>query len=191
MSKHQRTVGRSLVGLDQVRWVCICFSLRRESAGAPAPAEKWFTAPAVAAAVVTSIFTIAGIALKDYLFKWLEERRSDGRTQSAIYERYSHPLVTAAGSLLNRLYEILGRACERLFSSVKSQLENPFHFFDAIYCIDLDSAQDRWRSVMARFEALGIAARIRRFPAVPTPENRHNGCALCTGQYWKRRGGMG
>jgi hypothetical protein len=73
----------------------------------PAPADKWFTAPVLAAAVITSIFTIGGIALKDYLFKLLEERRLDRRTQSAIYERYSHPLVTSAVSLLNRLHEIL------------------------------------------------------------------------------------
>lgn len=78
-----------------------------QAAAAPPPPDKWFTAPVVAAAVVTSIFTILGIALKDYLFKWLEERRFERRKQSAIYERYSHPLVTSAVSLLNRLHEIL------------------------------------------------------------------------------------
>ncbi len=78
-------------------------------AGVPtvAPADKWFTAPSAVAALITSLLTITGIALKDYLFKLLEERRSETRTQSAIYERYSHPLVTSAVSLLSRLHEIL------------------------------------------------------------------------------------
>ncbi|QNI32059.1 hypothetical protein H7849_24130 [Alloacidobacterium dinghuense] len=74
---------------------------------APAQTGKWFTAPAVAAAVITSILTIGGIVLKDYLLKLLEERRSEEKAQSAIYERYSHPLVSSAVSLMNRLHEIL------------------------------------------------------------------------------------
>jgi hypothetical protein len=70
-------------------------------------ADKWMTTPVIAAAVITSLCTIGGIALKDYLFKLLEEHRSERRAQSAIYERYSHPLVTSAISLLNRLHEIM------------------------------------------------------------------------------------
>lgn len=73
----------------------------------PAPAGEWFTVPAVTAALITSIFTVGGIVLKDYIFKLLEERRSQKRTQSAIYERYSHPLVESAVSLLYRFHEIL------------------------------------------------------------------------------------
>jgi hypothetical protein len=85
----------------------LLFLFAQGSAAAPLPGDKWFTAPAVVAAAITAIFTIAGIALKDYLFKLLEERRSYKKAQSAIYERYSHPLVTSAISLLNRLHEIL------------------------------------------------------------------------------------
>jgi hypothetical protein len=81
--------------------------IARGCAAITALQDKWFTAPAVAAAVITAIFTIVGIALKDYLFKWLEERRLERKAQGAIYERYSHPLVTSAVSLLHRLYEIL------------------------------------------------------------------------------------
>jgi hypothetical protein len=62
-------------------------------------------------------------------------------------------------------------AADREFSS-------PFHFFDAIYCINLRQATGRWKAVEARFEALGIAARVRRFPAIETPSNHHIGCAL-------------
>jgi hypothetical protein len=69
-------------------------------------------------------------------------------------------------------------AADRIIASVTEQLRNPFDFFDAIYCINLDSATERWQAVMARFEKLGIASRIRRFPAISTPSNPHIGCAL-------------
>jgi hypothetical protein len=45
--------------------------------------------------------------LKDFILKIFEERRSDQKARSAIYERYSNPLVTSAISLLNRCHEIL------------------------------------------------------------------------------------
>lgn len=55
---------------------------------------------------------------------------------------------------------------------------DPFDCFDAIFCINLDSAADRWRDMEGRFQKLGIARRVRRFPAIPTPGNHHVGCAL-------------
>ena len=82
-------------------------SLLVETGTASSLADKWFTLPVVTAALITSIFTVGGVVFKDYIFKLLEERRSKERTQSAIYERYSHPLVTSAMSLLTRLHEIL------------------------------------------------------------------------------------
>jgi hypothetical protein len=69
-------------------------------------------------------------------------------------------------------------AADRIIASVTEQLSNPFDFFDAIYCINLDSALDRWNAVTSRFENLGIASRIRRFPGIPTPANSQIGCAL-------------
>jgi hypothetical protein len=72
----------------------------------PTPGQ-WFTAPAIVAAAVTSVFTIAGIALKDFLFKTLEERRTEQRARDAIYERYSTPLINSTIPLMNRLNEIL------------------------------------------------------------------------------------
>ncbi len=55
---------------------------------------------------------------------------------------------------------------------------NPFDFFGAIYCINLDGATGRWREVVKRFERLDIAERVMRFGAVETPESHHTGCAL-------------
>jgi hypothetical protein len=69
-------------------------------------------------------------------------------------------------------------AASGIIASVSSELRNPFDFFDAIYCINLDSATDRWREVSNRFERVGIAARVRRFSAIPTPANHYAGCAL-------------
>jgi len=72
-----------------------------------ASSGSWLTAPTTAAALLTSLFTVSGIVLKDYVLKSLEERRSEKRARIAVYERYSNPLVTATISLLNRLHEIL------------------------------------------------------------------------------------
>ncbi len=58
------------------------------------------------------------------------------------------------------------------------ELQNPFSFFDAIYCINLDRQVDRWEAAQRRFQALGILRRVRRFPALDTPHSHHIGCAL-------------
>jgi hypothetical protein len=55
---------------------------------------------------------------------------------------------------------------------------SPFDCFDAIRCINLDSATERWRNMQERFQKLGISHRVRRFPAISTPGNHHIGCAL-------------
>lgn len=60
----------------------------------------------------------------------------------------------------------------------KREFANPFHFFDAIYCINLDRETARWEAVTKRFTKLGVAERIRRFAAIETPHNHHIGCAL-------------
>ena len=61
---------------------------------------------------------------------------------------------------------------------VEKELANPFSFFEGIYCISLDRQTERWEAVMKRFEKLGIAEAVRRFPAIETPSNHHIGCAL-------------
>lgn len=69
-----------------------------------------------------------------------------------------------------------------MVNSVVHQLEkennNPFNFFDAIYCINLDSQPQRWEEVKSRFDNLGISHRVERFSAIETPESHHIGCTL-------------
>jgi len=69
-------------------------------------------------------------------------------------------------------------SADRIVADVSEELHNPFDFFDAIYCINLNEATDRWRSVSGQFERVGIARRIRRFSAIATPANCYIGCAL-------------
>lgn len=68
------------------------------------------------------------------------------------------------------------------FGQLKPQVEaectHPLLYFDAIYCINLDAAEHRWRAMQRRFERLGISRRVRRFSAVETPDSHHVGCAL-------------
>jgi hypothetical protein len=66
---------------------------------------------------------------------------------------------------------------DNIVEEIQSEMDGPFHFFDAIYCINLDSEGDRWINVQRRFEAVGIPHRVRRFSAIAT-ENHHIGCAL-------------
>lgn len=65
-----------------------------------------------------------------------------------------------------------------IVAKVQAELAGPFHFFDAIYCINVDSRTERWEEVQRRFRRLGIDRRVRRFRAVETPLNHHIGCAL-------------
>ena len=65
-----------------------------------------------------------------------------------------------------------------LVDRVQRELRGPFHFFDAIYCINLDRETGRWESVMRQGEALGIDQRIRRFAAIETPDRPHIGHTL-------------
>ena len=55
---------------------------------------------------------------------------------------------------------------------------DPFSFFAAIYCLNLDERPDRWRSALRRFDTLNISTRVERFPAISTPGNHHVGCAM-------------
>jgi Coenzyme PQQ synthesis protein D (PqqD) len=59
----------------------------------------------------------------------------------------------------------------------RDQADDPFGFFAAIYCLNLDQRPDRWEAAFRRFCVLDITARVERFPAVPTPGNHHEGCA--------------
>lgn len=65
-----------------------------------------------------------------------------------------------------------------IVQTIDAELTNPFYYFDAIYCINLDRDEDRWRTAQAQFNSLGIAHRVQKFAAIETPENHHIGCAL-------------
>jgi len=67
---------------------------------------------------------------------------------------------------------------QRLVQAAQAEFSSPFHFFDAIYSINLDRQPDRWEAMERRFHKLGIARLVRRFAAADTPSNHHIGCAL-------------
>ena len=66
---------------------------------------------------------------------------------------------------------------ETILSQTSRQLANPFMFFDAIFCLNIDAQVERWEAMVHRFRLLDIAG-VERFPAVVTPDNPHRGCAL-------------
>jgi len=79
----------------------------------------------------------------------------------------------------NHMIEILGeKTATTLYEEVVDELESPFYFFDAIYCITLGTDTQRWQKMVQRFKILGIEQRVRVFPAVETPDNHHIGCTL-------------
>lgn len=67
---------------------------------------------------------------------------------------------------------------QKIVEEVQEELKNPFMFFDAIYCINLEIKRDRWLKMQKRFEILGIDHRVVRIEGIYTPDNHHLGCAL-------------
>ena len=67
---------------------------------------------------------------------------------------------------------------EQVSYALQCEQANPFSFFDAIYCINLDSASERWQTMQARFEKLGIMKLVRHFSAIKTLDSHHIGCTL-------------
>jgi hypothetical protein len=63
-------------------------------------------------------------------------------------------------------------------AGVLADRADPFGFFAAIYCLNLDQRPDRWANALRRFAQLRIDTRVERFSAVSTPDNHHVGCAL-------------
>ncbi len=55
---------------------------------------------------------------------------------------------------------------------------SPFEFFDAIFCLNLDSETQRFTDSTRRYAQLGIAERVERFPGIATPANPHRGIAM-------------
>jgi hypothetical protein len=81
--------------------------------------------------------------------------------------------------VIRHFEEFIGQqAAQELVQAAQAEIAGPFHFFDAIYCINLDRHPHRWESMQRRFRKLGIDRGIRRFPAIETPYSHHIGCAL-------------
>jgi hypothetical protein len=80
----------------------------------------------------------------------------------------------------------IGEAAARIVGEARTELASPFHYFDAIYCINLDRATERWRAMQARFERLAIGHSVQRVSAIDTPESHHIGCALTHRQILER-----
>jgi len=51
-------------------------------------------------------------------------------------------------------------------------MNNPFDFFEEIYCINLDHRVDRWELAQKEFEKLGILDRVKRFSAIEHDDGR-------------------
>ena len=70
------------------------------------------------------------------------------------------------------------KAAEDITTRAQEEVTNPFVFFDAVFCLNLDDRPDRWHASRDRFARLGIDWLVERFPAILTPHNHHQGCAL-------------
>lgn len=54
--------------------------------------------------------------------------------------------------------------------------ENPFNYFQKIFCINLDSRPDRWTQVQNEFKKLGLQDRVERMSGVTNKQFPHYGC---------------
>lgn len=51
-------------------------------------------------------------------------------------------------------------------------MNNPFDYFQEIYCINLDHRADRWEQSQQEFENVGILSRVQRFSAIKHEDGR-------------------
>lgn len=51
-------------------------------------------------------------------------------------------------------------------------MENPFDFFEKIWCINLDKRTDRWQLAQEEFEKMGILEKVERFSAIQHNDGR-------------------
>jgi hypothetical protein len=105
--------------------------------------------------------------------------RADWTDRVRNYLLIHHELGLDPTPVINHFEEFIGvEAARDLVQAAQSELAGPFHFFDAIYCINVDGQTDRWEAMQRRFRKLGIDRGVRRFAAAETPLNHHIGCAL-------------
>jgi GR25 family glycosyltransferase involved in LPS biosynthesis len=51
-------------------------------------------------------------------------------------------------------------------------MNNPFDYFDEIYCINLDERTDRWQHAQEEFKKAGISDRVQRYSAIKDKDGR-------------------
>lgn len=95
----------------------------------------------------------------------------------SLAEHFPNDLELIKQNVVSTLQYLASRGAIQ-FKRASIEPNHPFHFFDAIYCINLDRETGRWLNVMAQFDELGIGSRAHRFSAIETPHNHHIGCAL-------------
>ena len=81
-----------------------------------------------------------------------------------------HELGWDPAPMFEHFREVAGEGpTETAASNLAQELAGPFHYFDAIYCVNAAREAERWRDAVRQFERLGIGSRIRRFDAIETP----------------------
>lgn len=119
--------------------------------------------------------------------RWLHRfARPDGAPYRNIWEdRIRNYLIGAAElgqstePVEEHFSDFLSEAVvEQVQRGLRRDASNPYSFFDAIFCINLDTQTERWSRACNRFDRIGIRHRVHRVPAVETPESHHSGCAL-------------
>lgn len=62
-------------------------------------------------------------------------------------------------------------------------MDNPYDFFDKIYCLNLNESKDRWATVSKEFETIGIDNRVIRLSAPKADDNIFTANTNKAGQY--------
>lgn len=105
--------------------------------------------------------------------------RCDWRDRVRNYLLAHAELSLDPAPVIGHFEEYLGRnVAQPLIAAVQAELTGPFHFLDAVYCVNLDRHPERWEAMLRGFRALGIERLVRRFSAADTPLNLHIGRAL-------------
>ena len=69
-------------------------------------------------------------------------------------------------------------SADKMVQAVRAEVAGPFHFFDAIYCVNRDIGKERWSAAREQFRDLGFERKVRRFAAAEIPSNHNLGWEL-------------
>ncbi len=67
---------------------------------------------------------------------------------------------------------------KKMITEIQEEINSPFNFFDAIYCINVDFESESSQEMQKWFHKLHINERIRGFIAIETIDNHHLGFLL-------------